>query len=72
MKNRKVYLMAIIVLVITLLVSLVADKNRELHADFTNVKKFTEIELDNSNNYFCTQARSRGASEQYLFSNWCE
>lgn len=73
MKEFKIILIVMFIISAVTYISLQHEKaNADENVEHTNVKTFTEIELDNSNNYFCTQARSRGASEQYLFSNWCE
>lgn len=68
MKEFKIILIVMFIISAITYISLQYEK---ANADFTNVKTFTEIELDNSNTYFCAVAESRGASEQYLFSNWC-
>lgn len=69
MKEFKIIL---IVMFIISAITYISLQHEKANAEYTNVKTFTEIELDNSNTYFCTQAISRGASEQYLSSNWCE
>ena len=73
MKEFKIILIVMFIISAITYISLQYEKaNADENVEHTNVKTFTEIELDNWNTYFCAVAESRGASEQYLFSNWCE
>lgn len=57
-----------IIIVISVCYAVLAIWNDEYKV---NAYYHTELQRDSSNEYFCLLAKERGASEQYLFSNWC-
>ncbi len=69
MKDFKIILIVLFIISAVAFISLQSEK---ANADYTNVKVFTEIELDSTNNYFCTMAKERNASDFILVSNGCK